>query len=88
MAVGFRKQCDRMDDSQLDSTRGATIDQLEEAAWVSGGDDVGPCRGDMIHLPFEQLARHFGLSEVIDASATATPSGFGQFDEAHARDLL
>ena len=35
----------------------------------------------MLNLPFEKVARHFRLDQVIDACAAAAPGALGKFDE-------
>ena len=41
----------------------------------------------MVDLPFEELAGHLGLREVVDAGGTAAPRCLGKFDELEAGDL-
>ena len=43
---------------------------------------------DVRHLPREQLLRHLGLGDVVNARAAAAPHGLRQFHELQAGDEL
>src|SRR6266700_4546189 len=59
---------------------------LQEAAWVGGGDGVGRCAQDMVSLAFPQLPGWLRLDQVVNARAAAADIGLRDIHHFQTRD--
>ena len=75
-----------MDDFEVEAVLSSAVLDLEEAAGVGGGDGGDASGLDFGDFAIQKLAGHFGLNEVVDASAAAAPGTFGKFHEIEAGD--
>ncbi len=80
-AVGLGQEGDWMDDTEFDSTRSSTVYKLKEAPWIPGCYRAGPSACDVVDLSFEELAGHFGLSDVVNPCTAAAPRRLWEFHE-------
>jgi len=53
--------------------------ELEDAAWISGGDDVGSETGNKFGLAIAEGVGGVWLNEIVDSGGTAADGGFGNF---------
>ena len=58
-----------------------TIQNLEEAARIARGDDRRIGGFDVAEFALQEIAGHFGLDQIINPRAAATPGALGEFDE-------
>ena len=77
-ARGLGQESDRMGYAHVHPLLFSAVDELEQATGVAVGHDRGERRGDVFHLPFQQLIGHHWLGEVINARAAATPVALRQ----------
>ena len=70
-----------MHDTQVHAFLLSPVDDLEETAGIAGSNDVSASGFDVLDFSLEQLVRHFGLNDVVDARAAAAPRRFGELDE-------
>ncbi len=62
--------------------------QLQDAARISGDDEVRLQRGDVIGFAITQFRGGFGLDEIVDSRRTTAESAFGDFQQLQIRNLL
>ena len=60
--------------------------KLEDAAGISGGDDVGSERRNELGFAIAKRLSGVRLNQVVDSSGTAADGGFGNLDELEAGD--
>ena len=82
--VGLGEERDGMRDPERHTALPATGHQLQEASRIPGGDDRRPCGDHVVHLPLEQLSRHFRLRQVVNPGTAAAPGRLGKVDEINS----
>lgn len=60
--------------------------QLEDAAGITGGNDIGSEMGNEFGFAIAKGLRCVGLHEVVDSCGTAADGGFGDFGEFESGD--
>ncbi len=60
--------------------------ELNHAAWISAGQDIGLRLADGVELASEESLRHLGMGEVVDPSRAATILGPWKIEEVHTRN--
>jgi hypothetical protein len=50
--------------------------QLQVAARIGGGDELGTCGGDMGEFALKEFIRLLGMGKTVGAGAAAAPIGF------------
>lgn len=76
-----------MDHLDFDAARGQAVLNLEHTTRIAGGHDGRPGAGDMVEFPLQKFVGHFGLDQVVNSRAAATPHRFGQRRQLQAGDF-
>ena len=77
-----------MDEAEIQAVALCAVDELEETTRIRCGDDLRAGGLDVFQLSFEEDLGHFGLGDIINTRAAATPGAFGEFDEFEAGDAF
>ena len=70
-----------MDDSEVHLLGASAIDELQQAAWVTGSDDRRARGFNVAQLAVEKLVGHLGLDEIVNAGAAAAPGAFREINQ-------
>ena len=79
-SVGFRHQCDRVDDTERQPFHSRPVGKLEKAAGIGCSDNIATCRANVFELARQEFVGHGGLNQVIYPRASTTPGALGKFD--------
>ena len=84
--IGPVEQVDRVGDLDRAAPLLDLAGDLEDAADVAGGDDVGPGRLDVVHLAAAEPLGHLGLGQVVGPRGAAADLALFERDELQAGD--
>src|SRR5438309_1263456 len=82
--LGLVEQLDDVLHRQPQSALGDAGAELQHAADVGSGEDVGLDGGDVVHFGVEDLHRELVLRDVVDAGGAAAVVAVGHLDEFEA----
>ena len=85
-AVGPVEQVDRVGDLDRAAALLDLAGDLEDAADVAGGDDLGAGGRDVVHLAAAEPLRHLGLGEVVGPRRAAADLALLERDQLQAGD--